>query len=82
MQADRGPLRQICPMDCMSPPHELHIKHVAEAVTGNTKDPGVKLFRRLRSEWNSLEIDYSKLNKFNYTNSLHWLHRKAEEVLI
>ena len=63
MQADRGLLRPICPMDCMSPPHELHIKHMAEAVTGNNKEPGVKLFRRLISELNSLEIDYSKLNK-------------------
>ena len=62
--------------------YELHIKRVAEAVAGNTKDSGVKLFRRLRAEWNSLEIDYSKLNKFDYTNSLPWLHRKAEEVLI
>ena len=49
--------------------YELHIKHVVEAVTGTTKDPGVKLFRRLRSEWTSMSINYSSLKKFDYTNS-------------
>ena len=37
--------------------YELHIKHVVEAVTGNTKDPGVRLYRRLRAEWSSIRIN-------------------------
>ena len=66
---------------CRHHMYELHIKHVVEAVTGNTKDPGVKLFRRLKAEWNKLEIDYSKLTKFDYKNSKPWLCKQAEEVL-
>ena len=61
--------------------YELHIKHVVETVTGNTKDPGVKLFRRLRMEWNNLDIDYSKLKKFDHKNSSPWLRSQAEGVL-
>ena len=30
---------------------ELHISKVVQVVTGNTKDPGVALFRRLKKEW-------------------------------
>ena len=26
--------------------YELHIKHVVEIITGNTKDPGVQFFKR------------------------------------
>ena len=37
--------------------HELHIKHVVGKVTGNTKDPGVSLFRRLKKEWHSLTVN-------------------------
>ena len=62
--------------------YELHIKHVVEAVSGNTKDPGVKLFRRLKAEWNSLEINYSKLKKFDYNCSLSsWHTNQAMTVL-
>ena len=53
--------------------YELHIKHVVEAVTGTTKDPGVKLYRRLRAEWTSMAINFSSLKKFDYTNSSSWL---------
>ena len=61
--------------------YELHIKHVVEAVTGTTKDPGVKLFRRLRSEWTSMSINYSTLKRFDYTNSSSWLCTQAKDVL-
>ena len=61
--------------------YELHIKHVVEAVTGMTKDPGVKSFRRLKSEWNSLRIDYSMLVKFDYEESSSWLCDQARKVL-
>ena len=61
--------------------YELHIKHVVEAVTGVTKDPGVKLFRRLKSEWNNLVIDDSKLVKFDHKQSNSWLCYQARTVL-
>ena len=53
---------------------ELQIKHEVEAVTGNTKKHGVTLFRRLKSEWISLRIDYSM---FNYTDSNSLLCNQA-----
>ena len=61
--------------------YELHIKHVVEAITGNTKDPGVKLYRRLRAEWPRLSKDSTNLKKFDYTNSNPWLCKQAREVL-
>ena len=33
---------------CMHHIHELHLKHVVGAITGNTTDPGVGLLRRLK----------------------------------
>ena len=48
--------------------YELHMKHVCETVTGSTKDPGIKLFRRLRTEWNSLSINKNNLITFDYNS--------------
>ena len=49
--------------------YELHIKHLTEAVKGNTKDPGVSIFRRLE-----------QLVKFNNQTSEESLQRCALEV--
>ena len=49
---------------CRNDIYELHIKRVTEVVTGQTKDPGVAMFRRLKSEWHNLEIDYNDLVLF------------------
>ena len=73
--------RAILWLACSHHIYELHIKHVVEAVTGNTKDPGVKLFRRLRTNWNSLTVDYCKLDKFAYNVSQAWLCKQARDVL-
>ena len=73
--------RSILWLACRHHIYELHIKHVVEAVTGNTQDPGVKLFRRLKSEWNSLELDYTRLIKFDYAESSSWLCDQARDVL-
>ena len=45
---------------CRHHMYELHIKRVTEV----TKDPGVAMFRRLKSEWYNLEIDYNNLVLF------------------
>ena len=46
---------------CRHHMYELHIKHVVIEVTGVTKDPGVALFKRLKREWNQINIDYNNL---------------------
>ena len=61
---------------------ELHIKHVVGLVTGNTKDPGVSLFRRLKSTWHSIEVNYSSLNTFDYTSVPEWMEDQGKRVLV
>ena len=46
--------------------YELHVNKVVEAIWGVTKEPGVPLFRRLKSTWYSLAIYYNNLEKFDY----------------
>lgn len=69
-------------LGCRHHIYELHMKHVTETVTGVTKEPGVKLFRRLKAEWNNLSIDNSNLSKFNWTTSCESLTVIAENVLL
>ena len=61
---------------------ELHIARAVEAVTGSTKDPGMQLYRRLKSEWNNLEIDYQDLVQFDYSSVSPALQEVAKDVLI
>ena len=51
---------------CRHHVYELHIKHVTESVTGNTKEPGVKLFWRLQVQWQDLKIQYENLERFDW----------------
>ena len=57
--------------------HELHLKRIVQGVTGQSKDPGVALFRRLRSEWSKLDIDYSNLSILDTTMLPKWLQEEA-----
>ena len=68
-------------LSCRHHVYELHIKHVVEVVTGNTKDPGVSLFRRLKTFWNDMTINYDKLSKFDWSSSDTWLCEQAQIVL-
>ena len=61
--------------------HELHLKRIVQGVTGVSKDPGVALFRRLRSDWRNLVIDYSNLSTMDYTMLPEWLQQEAKSVL-
>ena len=61
--------------------YELHINHVVGVVTGTTTDLGVKLFRRLKSEWNSLTINYMELKKFDHSCSSSLLVKRAQVML-
>lgn len=73
--------RPVLWLACRHHCHELHIKHAVTTVTGNSKDPGVVLFRKLRNQWNSLSIDHSTLSKFSYDAVDPWLAKTAREVL-
>ena len=37
-------------LSCRHHIHELHLKRIVQGVTGQTKDPGVALFRKLKSD--------------------------------
>ena len=61
--------------------HELHLKRVVQGVTGQTKDPGVALFRRLKADWHSLDIHYNNLSKLDYSSLPEWMQDEARSVL-
>ena len=60
---------------------ELHISKVVHTVTGNTKDPGVEMFRRLKKEWSDLEIDLDNLVLFDISKLDPDLQTVARSVL-
>lgn len=60
---------------------ELHVNRVVAAITGHTKDPGVKLFRRLKVEWSRMTIDYSNLRTFSTSDLPRWMEEEAAAVL-
>ena len=60
---------------------ELHLKRVVQGVTGKTKEPGVALFKRLKSGWHTLEIDYDNLSKLDYSSLPKWMQDQGKEVL-
>ena len=66
---------------CRHHVHELHLKRVVQGVIGQTKDPGVSLFRRLKSSWHSLDIDYDNLFKFDYSSVPEWMVEEGKAVL-
>ena len=61
--------------------HELHAKRFVQGIFGQTKDPGVALFRRLKSSWHSIQIDYDKLSKFDFTSVPDWMQVEGKSVL-
>ena len=54
---------------------------MVQTVTGNTKDPGVALFRRLKKEWSELEIDLDNLVIFDIGSLDPKLQGVAQTVL-
>lgn len=60
---------------------ELHIKHTAIAITGETKSPSVKLFARFKEDWESLNVEECEPKRFDWpTDSNSLLYRQAELV--
>jgi hypothetical protein len=60
---------------------ELHIGTAVKYVMGCTKDPGMALFRRLRDQWNEMEINYEDLVLFNLHSVSPDLQEKSKSVL-
>ena len=55
---------------------ELHMMRMVHTVTGNTKDPVVAIFRRLKRDWSGLQIDLENLVTFD-TRAPDWLQTPA-----
>ena len=66
---------------CRHHMHELHVKRVLQGIFGQSIDPGVPLFRRLKSSWDSLDIDYDHLQKFDLDSVPQWMQAEAKAVL-
>ena len=84
MRVEQSLEKPVLWLACRHHIHELHIKHVVGKVTGNTKDPGVALFRRLKKDWNSLQVDKinpSSLVKLDLSDAEPWLLEHAHSVL-
>ena len=66
---------------CCHHVYELHFKRLVQEVTGVTKDPGVSLFRRLKSQWYTIPIDYNNLSLLEYSSLPDWMEKEAKSVL-
>ena len=60
---------------------ELHLGHLAIAVMGETKDPGLSLFRRLKAEFPTLNIDEANFSLLNLSNLPTWMQEEGNQVL-
>ena len=69
---------------CMHHVHELHLAHAMKEIFGETKDPGVALFCRLKSEWQEVvkDINYDELKKLDMDSLPEWMQFEARDVLI
>ena len=68
-------------LGCRHQISELHVKRVIKEVIGQAKDPGVSLFRRLKAQWYTIDIDYINLNKFDYSYIPLWMQEEEKSVL-
>ena len=66
---------------CRHHVQELHLKRVVQSATGQTKEPGMALFKRLKSEWHTIKIDYRNLNKLNLSSLPEWMQEEGRSVL-
>ena len=86
IRLERKLKRSLLKMPCRRHVHELHAKHVAEAVSGRqTTGPGDVLFKQFSAYWDELKenIDYNQLSKFDWTKHQNTkLENKAHSVLL
>ena len=60
---------------------ELHLGTAVKLIMGATKDPGMAMFRRLRTEWRELDINLSYLELTNFSSASLALQEAAHKVL-
>ena len=60
---------------------ELVVKGAFRCIFGDTTDPGVEIFRRLKKDWSSLTINYSSLEILDLPALPDWMKAEAEAVL-
>ena len=59
---------------CRHHVYELQLQRVCQEIFGQTKEPGTAIFRRLKSSWHSLEIDYEHIiSNFDYSSVSSWI---------
>ena len=58
---------------------EVHMSHAVKNIFGQSKDPGVSLFRRLKSEWHEVKekIDYNNLETIDFSSLPGWMNTEA-----
>ena len=59
---------------------ELVVKGAFRCIFGDTTDPGVEIFRRLKKDWSSLTINYSSLEILDLPALPDWVKAEAEAV--
>ena len=73
--------RPILWLACRRHVAELHLKAGVLYFMGKTTDPGVALFRRLRDEWRSLDINLDNLVLWDWDSAPEDLQMLAKDVL-
>ena len=66
---------------CRHHVHELHAKRFVQGIFGQTQDPGVALYRRLKASWNSITIDYDNLQRLDFRSLPKWMQEERLNVL-
>ena len=66
---------------CRHHTSELIIGEAVVMILGVTKDPGVKLFRRLKGDWDKLDLDPEHFTVMDRTDLPDWMVEEADKVL-
>ena len=55
----------------------MSMKQIVQRVTGTTTNPGVPLFRRFKSQWCTIDIDYTDLSLLDTCSLPDWMQLEA-----
>ena len=57
------------------------MKGAFKCIFGETTDPGVEIFRRMKKDWGTLTINYAALEVLQLESLPDWMKNEAEDVL-
>jgi hypothetical protein len=60
---------------------ELRLKHLVQFLSGETKDPGMALFRRYKAAFLGLQMDSTKFQSIDLSILPRWMADEAGNVL-